>query len=287
MEERLARWRDQIQSELRSDSRHYLGRKHPRLADILPNTFPDPIVLAYYTNPLISTSSRNSTLWWSNPPDVSKLATLCELYFGWDIVNRFQTVLWPGACAAALRISIGSGSTGTISTPSTSSASAFSLPPLSSPTSNANLPPFHTLFVVIHSERRHSSTDMLHEARVELNPEALVLLAASGIRGVRQENKSNGKQPRSGSTPPASRWEARLLGKRWRSPSIPDESNDPPARTFREWLPVDLLMMGLPEATSAYQQQSRSTKITGAGKGMSTSDVSARFTKRCLLSRRD
>jgi len=86
-----------------------LAKKQPALADKITEAFPDPKAVLAYVNP--STSWSNGS---SNPnipqiqpgvPDIAAIAGFCGRKFSWgrdDILDKFETLLWNGACLAML-----------------------------------------------------------------------------------------------------------------------------------------------------------------------------------------
>ncbi|KAH9032774.1 hypothetical protein EDB85DRAFT_2289635 [Lactarius pseudohatsudake] len=108
----LTTWREDLRSELRTNSRGHLGSKKPSLAKAVPDAFPDIDVLLSYTNPIISATDASvchtHTLpRWEREPDLARLAHFCELRFEWGlkdiIIKRFRTILWPSIVLRALR----------------------------------------------------------------------------------------------------------------------------------------------------------------------------------------
>ncbi|KAI0656316.1 hypothetical protein C8Q70DRAFT_1056865 [Cubamyces menziesii] len=111
LEEFLDEWRDEIRKELRTNARGHLPRKSPKLAQSIPEDFPNIDVVLAYTNPVTSESKgpgyKNAVVNWDKEPDLGKIAGLCEMYFEWGIkeiiIKRFRTVLWPSAVLRILR----------------------------------------------------------------------------------------------------------------------------------------------------------------------------------------
>lgn len=106
----LDAWRDEVRAELKSNSRGLLGSKKAALAKSFPDTFPDPVVLSLYANPLTSESTNRPcalSYKWEREPDLGKLAALCERKFEWGvrplIVKRFRTVIWEPMVLRILR----------------------------------------------------------------------------------------------------------------------------------------------------------------------------------------
>lgn len=99
----LALWRDDLRKCLRNGPARYLGRRCIALARNIPDTFPDPAVVALYaqplTSPLTSILPGMYTLD-AHPPcaDLHMLARLCERHFGWDqdlLLEKFEQFVWP------------------------------------------------------------------------------------------------------------------------------------------------------------------------------------------------
>lgn len=107
----LAKWRSDLRDILACDPSGFLGRKYPRLADAVPDDFPDINILVQYVEPLTSWSSTNQGecqpigVVRSHQPDFVRLAAICEARFEWSgatIQAKFRSDLWEGACMRAL-----------------------------------------------------------------------------------------------------------------------------------------------------------------------------------------
>jgi holliday junction resolvase YEN1 len=105
----LEGWREQLRNVLRTNSDGYLGRKYPILADSVPDSFPNPVILSAYANPLTSWSSGGSGPQIANlhsqVPDITRIASFCNRKFGWGrshILQRFNNLLWDGVCLTML-----------------------------------------------------------------------------------------------------------------------------------------------------------------------------------------
>ncbi|TBU30914.1 PIN domain-like protein, partial [Dichomitus squalens] len=107
----LARWREDVRVELRTNARGCLPRKCAALARAVPEDFPSVDVVLAYARPVTSEAKgaahRNANVAWDRDPDLGRIAGLCEMYFEWGvreiIVKRFRTVLWPAAVLRILR----------------------------------------------------------------------------------------------------------------------------------------------------------------------------------------
>ncbi|KAJ7696364.1 hypothetical protein B0H16DRAFT_1397218, partial [Mycena metata] len=199
----LHHWRNKVGHELRTDSEGHIGSKRHALADAMTRTdaFPDIDILLSYINPLTSEStgraSDNLELTWSREPDLGKLATTCEKYFGWDrdtIIKRFETNVWPGVVLRILRRGLldaegrwggvpstptKNGRPGLEGTPSKKHFSSMSFNPVEDDDDDR-------LITKITRTREHTSTDGILEYRLEIRPRQLVLLAESGIKNIRR-----------------------------------------------------------------------------------------------------
>ncbi|KAJ7629828.1 PIN domain-like protein, partial [Mycena rosella] len=105
-DQHLAAWRNGIRTELQTNSSGFLTRCHPKLAEDIPNSFPDMCVVDLYINPLTSWSPQflgnppDVLLWVPREPVIHEISTFCREHLGWntpDVLNkRFVSVLWPG-----------------------------------------------------------------------------------------------------------------------------------------------------------------------------------------------
>ncbi|KAF8263256.1 PIN domain-like protein [Lactarius quietus] len=187
----LTTWREDLRSELRTNSYGNLGSKKPSLAKAVPDSFPDIDTLLLYTNPIIhatdaSTHCTHTPPQWEHEPDLRKLAQVCELHFEWGlkdiIIKCFRTIIWPGIVLRLLR----------------RSALDSAGPPESSfvPNGKKGEPLLDTgkycdsglqeLVVKIHSSRKHANTDNIIEYRLNVVPAQLVHLAGVGIQGLQR-----------------------------------------------------------------------------------------------------
>lgn len=208
---KLNRWRDALRSELRTNSRNRLPRKQVKLADGIPNAFPNLDVLRAYVHPVTSESEALSAgssplpvpqIRWKHEHNLTALAKFCEDRFEWGtmriIPKRFRSLLWRGSVVHTLRrvaldIDCREGAS--------TSLVGSKKPPVKGPDSgvaldtygnqdfmsaNANdKPPL--ISNILARTTAHPQTDFLLEYRVELDPYQLVRLTQSGIEGVREE----------------------------------------------------------------------------------------------------
>ncbi|KAJ7611842.1 PIN domain-like protein [Roridomyces roridus] len=100
----LVEWRKQVRTELRTNSRGYLTTKQPRLASLIPDSFPNVKTLKLYACPVTSWSPGfaipPAATWVVQMPDVQGLAAFCTQKFGWsavDLRNKYRRIVFPGA----------------------------------------------------------------------------------------------------------------------------------------------------------------------------------------------
>ncbi len=224
LEDFLVSWRDELRNELRTNSKGEIGKKQVSLANSITENFPDIDILLSYVNPITSESmgreSNNTKITWEREPDLAKLAGVCELYFEWGykeaIIKRFRTILWHSIVLRILRRAVLSldenipeegvlrtpkkkrGATnetlcGTPSKMITKYFSSLNIFPSAkvSISGSSEEDDEEQLIVKIHSSRTHVSTDGLPEYRLEIAPKQLVLLAESGIKGLRAPESPN------------------------------------------------------------------------------------------------
>ncbi|EDR05078.1 uncharacterized protein LACBIDRAFT_303869 [Laccaria bicolor S238N-H82] len=104
LEQSLEKWRNRLRMALRYNDAGHLSRRQVALSNSVPNTFPDPRILALYVNPITSWSPGqklpNTAAWVPREVNLTKLAALCERSFTWGtsdgILSCFQEHVWPG-----------------------------------------------------------------------------------------------------------------------------------------------------------------------------------------------
>ncbi|KAF8214444.1 PIN domain-like protein [Mycena galopus ATCC 62051] len=101
----LARHGEELRTELRSNSGGFLDKRYGKLADYLPDSFPDPRVLDLYINPLTSWSYRfhgnipDTAPWIPRDPAMEEISAFSRKHFHWnddELKKRFSNLLWPG-----------------------------------------------------------------------------------------------------------------------------------------------------------------------------------------------
>ncbi|KAJ7653778.1 hypothetical protein B0H17DRAFT_957288, partial [Mycena rosella] len=103
---RLGVWRNSLHHELRTNSSGHLGKHHPKLADEIPDTFPDLRVAQLYLHLLMSKSPcytgpvPNVKGWNPKEPYILELAAFFSAQFGWngeELLKKFNSNLWPAS----------------------------------------------------------------------------------------------------------------------------------------------------------------------------------------------
>ncbi|KAJ7268871.1 PIN domain-like protein, partial [Mycena rebaudengoi] len=105
-EQHLTFWRNKIRSELCTNSSGFLDSCRPKLADNIPDSFPDARVVDLYTNPLTSWSfcftgkAPNIALWIPREPIIQDISKFCRERLYWNtndaLKKRLTSNLWPG-----------------------------------------------------------------------------------------------------------------------------------------------------------------------------------------------
>lgn len=104
-----------LRTELRTNSHGYLPRKQPKLADSLPDAFPNQNVLRAYVQPVTTESEARLAggsppmpqVAWHHEHSLPALAQFCEEKFEWGtmqtIPERFRRLLWRASVIRMLR----------------------------------------------------------------------------------------------------------------------------------------------------------------------------------------
>ncbi|KAJ6603727.1 hypothetical protein B0H10DRAFT_1957785 [Mycena sp. CBHHK59/15] len=100
----LDKRRDALRTELQTNSSGLLGKRHPKLAESIPSTFPDLEIAQSYLDPLTSWSSRfvgvapDPSLWVPREPSIHRISTFCLNRFQWNnnLLKKLESNLWPG-----------------------------------------------------------------------------------------------------------------------------------------------------------------------------------------------
>lgn len=105
----IAAWRENLAYEIRTNENGHFGMKRKALK--IPNNFPDPEVLGYYTHPVVSTSAKLAKLTtdivWEGDIDIAGLRTFVAEAFDWTHktgAKKFIRGLAPALLVSRLRI---------------------------------------------------------------------------------------------------------------------------------------------------------------------------------------
>ncbi|KAK7041337.1 hypothetical protein R3P38DRAFT_2512640, partial [Favolaschia claudopus] len=100
----LAVWREHLRAELKTNTSKLLGKKQRKLAECIPDPFPNSRVVDLYTNPYTSSSfnymaqAPKTNDWVPREPDIPALARFACQNLNWgqeDLTQHFPTVIWP------------------------------------------------------------------------------------------------------------------------------------------------------------------------------------------------
>ncbi|KAJ7471496.1 PIN domain-like protein [Mycena galericulata] len=100
----LTQWRADLRKELRENTSGLLDKRHPKLANSIPDTFPSVRISNLYLNPLTSGSPHflgpmpNVTDWRPREPNIPAISASCTSKFGWSGVHLLKKLngnLWP------------------------------------------------------------------------------------------------------------------------------------------------------------------------------------------------
>ncbi|KAG8894935.1 hypothetical protein FRB99_000891, partial [Tulasnella sp. 403] len=172
-------WRESVRVELCHNTHGFLHHTQPSLAASIPDSFPDTTLLHLYLHPITTETPGSSLLALpqavfrsSSQPALSDLASLCELYFGWEfskqgndsILKRFHSLIWPGTFLKLLQAHLTESHQG----PQNSS--------------QPSIQPLQELAISVGSHRSSPSTDHLSESRITFQPKPLAIATESGFQ---------------------------------------------------------------------------------------------------------
>ncbi|KAJ7226354.1 PIN domain-like protein, partial [Mycena haematopus] len=111
LEDFLVQWRDDLRTELATNSCGFLRSKQKALSTKIPETFPSLRVLSLYVRPVTSWSDGfvppATEKWVVKLPALPELAAYCNSEFGWNpnvIVDKFQRLIFSGLCTRRLTL---------------------------------------------------------------------------------------------------------------------------------------------------------------------------------------
>lgn len=235
----VEQWRERLNYELRTNESGYFKVKHKSLK--IPDTFPDKVVLGYYTHPVVSNTEEVATLKqnlnWDQEVDVVGLRGFVAEAFEWQNLSgakKFIRGLAPALLAHELRVRGENGSSNT-----DKSISAIGEEEAQ-------------LVQVICDYRTDFITDGTPELRVAYMPTAVVGLdleleqadpTFERDTGLSERHLSDsGDEPRSRSLSPL----------KTRAPS---QYN--PAQPDKIWVPESFVKIGVPLAVEIWEEEMR------------------------------
>jgi Holliday junction resolvase YEN1 len=154
-------WRERLEYELKTNESKFFKRKHGALE--IPEDFPNPEVLGYYTHPCISPPDKvirlRNSLSWDQDLNFAELRTFTGEAFDWTKLGgakKFIRNLAPALLVRELRLRSEVETTDT-------SDNIADVAKREDQLINA-----------IHGKRNHASTDMVTELRISFTPHTLV-----------------------------------------------------------------------------------------------------------------
>lgn len=138
-------------------------------------------------------------------------------------------------------------------------------------TSSSTSQPSHdnpaSFITKIHSERRHVSTDMSLEYRIEADPAMLVRLAHSGIKGIRPEPSSGSK-----TMPDVDDSDDEGGGSRGRAKG--PKAHPDPLSPLRMWCPAQMLWRVNPSIVREFEERKNGRKLGSSDRSSRTPETS-------------
>lgn len=158
----LKAWRDRLTHELHSNESKFFKQKHGKLA--IPDDFPDPEILGYYTHPVLSSQEKvdrlRRSLVWDQDIEFNQLREFAGDAFSWDKLGgakKFIRNLAPALLVRELRMR---GERIARLGDNTSTATAIASESI--------------LIRSIHGTRNHATTDGVAELRIAFIPHELI-----------------------------------------------------------------------------------------------------------------
>ena len=250
----LISWRAKLRHALSVDPDGHLGRKYAALANAVSDTFPNPTTLLRYTAPTTSWSDggpgRDFSELRPRQPDIAKLASLCERFFSWGtssgILEKFDSIIWDGACLRML--------TDVRDYWCTSSCNLPLIEPLfpqdwtietrAGVHHRPAMPPFNVSSILrITSSKMNRAPAMSFKSyRIEFSTGTLILVAKSGIKGLRAATLNT-------------------LGNDYHA--VNNLKSFQPRSRHSAWIPASILRHALPEMVNDFHKSHKFKTVVG------------------------
>ncbi|KIK67753.1 hypothetical protein GYMLUDRAFT_791698 [Collybiopsis luxurians FD-317 M1] len=276
----LRQWKASLAQELKTNASGFLPRKSPKLANNIPESFPDIKVLRAYLVPITSESLGRSERyddlllnsggqdgWLKKDPSLSMLAEKCEFYFEWgfmeSIIKRFRTVIFEGVALRILRraIILDSKTNNPDTIPLDTIHSHFSTDYVAGNDDS----PCLAFIKDISKVRKHESTSKTLEYRLCINPSVLVQLTACGVKGIRRPDDQDEWAEFENEFAEDGASSEDEGDKKTKKKDYPD-----PTLPLKLWLPAVLVSEAIPGVVEAYEEVVRRKEEKKAGKGKRT-----------------
>ena len=90
-----------IRQELATNSQGFFASRHEKLAERLPESFPEPEILNFYScSPKSSAFSHRASEWGPREPSISHITKFGQHHFEWNTETQLKyamTEVWEGA----------------------------------------------------------------------------------------------------------------------------------------------------------------------------------------------
>lgn len=235
-------WRATLQHELRSNERKFFRVKHKAL--VIPTHFPDLEVLGYYTNPVVSSSTKvqelKTSIVWNTEVDVLALRDFTAEAFEW--INKAGAIKFIRGLAPALLVA-------KMMARGCRRASGHSDLLLTAVSEMK-------LVRAIHSKRTHFSSDGLPELRLIFHPLDIVPIDLDA------ELDDLGEYARDGLGTIPSNNVAENLGSSELIDGLKSHNGGPapaylPTQPAKVWVPETIAKVGIPVKVQDYEESLR------------------------------
>lgn len=244
--ESLKVWRDNLQYELQTNENKFFRCKHKTL--VIPENFPDPEVLGYYTHPVVSNASKiqrlKEEIEWDGDIDIPGLRAFVAQAFEWTHkpgAYKFIRGLAPALLVHKLRVRGNRRESGY---------------------GDILLTMMNEMALVrsICGKRTHMSTDGTPELRVVYHPNDIVALDLDVEEDSEEDYDRDGLAPANDDD----QIEAYAADEKSTSPSKRAPSAYDPTEPERIWIPHAIARAGIPLKVEDYEESLRNPKIKAA-----------------------